>query len=312
MAKSGIKVSAPATVTNIAGGLTTLGMALELPADEIIIKEGSRPGLVITEIRGASKRLSYDIGKNPAGLAAQSLLSYLGENDRPVELEIHKKIPSDAGLGSTAALAAAGVFAVQEYLRAGMSKQELLPFAAVGLQTDDNDALLAHLFPALLGGMILKTDDTISSYKKLYIPSGLCVAVIYPETGRMNKNQVQQTLESNIQLKESNEQAAHLAAFVASMYTSDFELMIQALQNTISSSIPTDAIPYFYDMRNIALQTGAKGFGAAGFGPSMFALCTDSGTAKDIIDAAKILYKTKKTSISTYFSKVNHEGAIAF
>ncbi len=312
MAKSGIKVSAPATITNIAGGLTTLGMALVFPADEIIIREGSSPGLVITEIRGASKHLSYEIEKNPVGLAAQKLLTHLGENDRPIELEIHKKIPLDVGLGSSAALAAAGVYAIQEYLRAGMSKQELIPFAVEGLHADENDDVLAHLFPALLGGMILKTADSLLSYKKLYIPAGLCVAVISPETVQINKNQVQQTLQSNIKFDDSYEQAAYLAAFVASMYTSDFELMTNVLQQTVSSPILTDTIPYYEELKNLAFQTGAKGFGTAGFGPSVYALCTDSGAAKDFIEAAKSLCKTKKIGITTYFSNVNHEGAIVF
>ena len=63
MSKSGIKVFAPASVANVAVGFDILGFALEKPGDEIIIREGSKPGLVITEIQGAGGKLPYDIKK---------------------------------------------------------------------------------------------------------------------------------------------------------------------------------------------------------------------------------------------------------
>ncbi|CAG0905344.1 unnamed protein product, partial [Darwinula stevensoni] len=76
------------------------------PGDEIIIREGSKPGLVITDIQGAGGKLPYDVMKNTAGYAAYRLLEHLGETDRPLEMEIHKKMPFGSGLGSSAASAA--------------------------------------------------------------------------------------------------------------------------------------------------------------------------------------------------------------
>ena len=59
MAKPGIKVFAPASVANVAVGFDILGFALEKPGDEIIIREGSKPGLVITRsrVRAANYRM---------------------------------------------------------------------------------------------------------------------------------------------------------------------------------------------------------------------------------------------------------------
>ncbi|MCZ2102189.1 MAG: homoserine kinase [Chitinophagales bacterium] len=312
MAKTGIKVAAPATITNIAGGLTTLGLALESPADELIIKEGNQPGLVITEIQGASGKLSKVPEKNPAGIAANRLLAHLGQLDRPLSIEIHKKIPMTAGMGSSAGLAACGVFAVQEYLRAGLSKQELLPFALEGLKCTDNDSLVANLIPSLLGGMTLKTEDDIAAYKKLYIPAGLSIALIRPHILLPKQNDFQSILSMNIQVEASLQHAEQLAAFVASMYTSDMVLMTQTLQKTKVHPKISENIPYFDVMQEKAIQLGAAGFGVAGVGPSMYALCTDSGAAHDVIEAAKTLFASQKVDVSTYFSKINHEGAIAF
>lgn len=312
MSKSGIKVSAPATVTNIAGGMTTLGVALESPADEIIIKEGNQSGLIIQEIQGAAKRLSTDIHTNPAGLAALLLLEYLGESHRPLAMDIHKKISLDVGLGSSAALAAAGVFAVNEYLRTGLSKHDILPFAVKAVQNNNVDDGLAHVIPSLMGGMTLITDNVLPSFKKMYIPAGLYIVVICPEIPTSNHIWIKESVSMQKSYNESMDHARHLAAFVASMYTSDMDLMSSALQKVTEQKNIAAQIPGYEEMKEKALMAGASGFGIAGFGPSMYAVCTDSGTAKNIIDEAKILYKTKKYGISIHLSKVNHEGAIAY
>ena len=104
---AGLKVFAPASVANVACGFDILGFALEKPGDEIIVRFRDEPGLKITQITGDGGKLPYDINKNTAGFAAQRLLEHLGETERGIELEIHKKMPFGSGLGSSAASAAA-------------------------------------------------------------------------------------------------------------------------------------------------------------------------------------------------------------
>lgn len=87
---TGIKVFAPASVANVACGFDTLGFALEKPGDEIIARLSDKPGLRITKITGADGKLPYEVERNTAGLAALKLLEHLGEQNRGIELEIHK------------------------------------------------------------------------------------------------------------------------------------------------------------------------------------------------------------------------------
>jgi homoserine kinase len=312
VSKSGIKVSAPATVSNIAGGLNNLGLALETPADEIIIREGNQPGLVITEIQGAAKRLSSNISVNPAGIAAYRLLEHLGETQRPIELEIHKKIALDSGLGSSAALTAAGVYGVNEYLRTGMSRNELLPFTLPAYKAEEAYDTAAHILPSLMGGMILVTDEKELTFKKMYIPAGLHIAVLYPHIQPDNRKWAQMICNKNITFQESLDLSQHLAAFVAAMYTSDMDLMRSTLHKVQPHEEIATLIPEFHTIRDMAFRNGATGFGIAGAGPSMFVLCTDSGAAKNIIEEAGNHFKIIKKGISAYYSRINHEGAIVY
>lgn len=311
MSKPGIKVFAPASVANVAVGFDVLGFALEAPGDEIIVREGKQPGLLISEIQGAGGKLPYDIMKNTAGYAAHRLLQFVGETDRPLEMEIHKKMPFGSGLGSSAASAAAGVFAVNEFLKTGLTKYEILRFAVEGEQIADGAFHADNVAPALLGGMIMIRDNETLDIKKLHIPSGLFVSVIYPHIEILTKES-RGILKQEVSFKDVIRQQGNLGAFVAAMYTSDFGMIGRSLQDLLVEPQRAHLIPHFYAMKEQAMNAGALGFSISGAGPSMFALSDNSGIAEKINEQANLLYQKNKVPVTTYLSKINHEGAIRF
>lgn len=311
MSKPGIKVFAPASVANVAVGFDVLGFALESPGDEIIVREGKQPGLMISEIQGAGGKLPYDIMENTAGYAAHRLLQFVGETDRPLEMEIHKKMPFGSGLGSSAASAAAGVFAVNEFLKTGLTKYEILRFAVEGEQIADGAFHADNVAPALLGGMIMIRDNETLDIKKLHIPSGLFVSVIYPHIEILTKES-RGILKQEVSFKDVIRQQGNLGAFVAAMYTSDFGMIGRSLQDLLVEPQRAHLIPHFYAMKEQAMNAGALGFSISGAGPSMFALSDNSGIAEKINEQANLLYQKNKVPVTTYLSKINHEGAIRF
>lgn len=311
MSKPGIKVFAPASVANVAVGFDVLGFALEAPGDEIIVREGKQPGLMISEIQGAGGKLPYDIMKNTAGYAAHRLLQFVGETDRPLEMEIHKKMPFGSGLGSSAASAAAGVFAVNEFLKTGLTKYEILRFAVEGEQIADGAFHADNVAPSLLGGMIMIRDNETLDIKKLHIPSGLFVSVIYPHIEILTKES-RGILKQEVSFKDVIRQQGNLGAFVAAMYTSDFGMIGRSLQDLLVEPQRAHLIPHFYAMKEQAMNAGALGFSISGAGPSMFALSDNSGIAEKINEQANLLYQKNKVPVTTYLSKINHEGAIRF
>ena len=90
---TGIKVFAPASVANLACGYDILGLALERPGDEIIIRKTDGKGLKINKIFGADRKLPTDIHKNTAGLAAYALLKSVDRIGEGIEMDIYKKMP---------------------------------------------------------------------------------------------------------------------------------------------------------------------------------------------------------------------------
>ncbi len=311
MARPGLKVFAPATVSNVAVGFDILGFALEQPGDEVIVREGSSPGLTIGEIQGSGGRITTDVTLNTATVAGQALLDFLGEGSRPLQMDIHKKMPIGSGMGSSAASAVAGVFAVSEFLRTGMSKSELLPFAMKGERINGVGLPADNVAASLLGGMILLRDNVSFDYKKLPIPPGLYAAVVHPHV-EIITSASRQALSPTLALHDVIRQTGNLASFIAGMYTSDFELIGKALRDVLIEPQRASAIPLFYEMQERAMEAGALGFSISGAGPAMFALCDSSIKAERVIESAHALYASNKQAITTYLSRINHEGVRRF
>jgi homoserine kinase len=159
--------------------------------------------------------------------------------------------------------------------------------------------------------MILIRDNETLDYKKLHIPAGLCVAVIYPHVEVLTRES-RGILTHQVDFKTVIRQQGNLGAFVAAMYTSDIDLIGRCLQDLLVEPQRAHLIPQFYKMKEAALSAGALGFSISGAGPSMFALCRNSVQAEAVVEAAHRLYKPAKVEIDTFISKINHEGAIRF
>lgn len=306
-----IKVFAPASVANVAVGFDILGFALEKPGDEIIVRPGKEKGLRITTITGAQNKLPLEVAKNTAGYAALRLLQHLGEEDCPIEMEIHKKMPFGSGLGSSAASAAGGVFAVNSYLKTGLSKAEILRFAVEGEQIADGAFHADNVAPSLLGGLIMIRDNETLDFKKIHVPPGLFVAVIYPHITVLTRDS-RAILAPDVSLKTVIRQSGNLAGFISSMYTADFDMMRRSLEDLIIEPQRAALIPGFYELKEMALKTGCLGFSISGAGPSMFALCDNSHLAEEICTKATGILAGKKIKSDTFLSKINLEGAFRY
>jgi len=309
MARDVVKVFAPASVANVGVGYDVLGFALEEPGDYVILRYGTKPGLVINEITGDKGKLPREVLKNTAGYAAHRFLADIGELDMPLEMTIQKKMPFGSGLGSSAASAVAGVFAVKELLRKSMHKSEILKYAVEGEQIADGAFHADNVAPSLLGGMVLIRDNPTLDVTKLYIPKGLLAVVIHPNIKILTKDS-RNILSETITLNQHISQSGNLATLVAALYNSDFDKISRCLNDVIIEPQRARLIPYFYEAKEAAMKLGALGFTISGAGPSMFALCNNTLIAENISAALKKIYKDKRIRNTTYISAINQEGAI--
>lgn len=305
----GIKAFAPATVGNIGIGFDILGLALERPGDEVIARKSDTPGLRITKITGAGGKLPYEPEKNTAGVAALRLLEHLGETGRGIELEIHKKMPLNSGLGSSAASAAAATLALSELLRTGMSKRELLPFAWAGERVASGGPQGDNVVPSLLGGIVLVRDNATLDVHRLHVPRGLSVVVVHPKM-ELPTREARAILDPNVPMEKHTRQSANLAAFVLALFNGDIALLGRSLQDEIVEPQRAAMIPGFYEVKAAAMAEGALGCSISGAGPSVFALCSNSLVAENASLAMQRAFAQHRLESQIIISAVNQEGAV--
>jgi homoserine kinase len=305
---NGIKAFGPASIGNLAVGFDILGLCLTAPGDEVIARKSSQPGVKISKITGHQGRLPYEAEKNTAGMAVISLLQSLGREQEGIDLEVQKKLPLGSGMGSSAASAVAAVLAVNELLRLGLSKRELLPHAINGEEVASKSRHADNVAPSLLGGIILCRDHDTLDVHRIYTPSTLQVVLLHPNIEILTAH-ARSILSQQVPLKSMVSQTANLGGLILGLFQSDYELIGRSLKDVVIEPQRASLIPGFYDVQEAAMSQGALGCSISGAGPSVFALCSGTLAAENTAHAMQAAWAKHKIESKIYLSSVNQEGA---
>jgi homoserine kinase len=306
---TGLKVIAPASVSNLACGFDTLGVAIDVVSDEIIGRWVDEPGVHVVEMKGFKKGIPYEAAQNIAAITATSLLKYLGEEGRGLELRINKNIPGGSGLGSSAASATAAAVLVNELLNRPLDKRSLIPFALDGEVCASGARHGDNIVPAMIGGLVLIRDINTFDYHRIYTPPGLFMAILLP--GILISTKAARTiLRPDVPLESMVRQAANLGSFVIGMHNSNLELVKRSMEDHVIEAQRKHLIPHFDAIQETALKLGALGCSISGAGPAIFALCQEKLMATGIAAAMKQIYDIHHIESRTFVGAFNQEGTV--
>ena len=126
---------APASIGNVGVGFDMLGLALSGAGDRVIACRTENDRVTVSEVRGLDGELhpylSTNADENTASIAAQALWDEHG-GEGSVELKVHKGVPLQSGMGSSAASAVAAVVAANALLDTPLPTEALMPYALEG------------------------------------------------------------------------------------------------------------------------------------------------------------------------------------
>lgn len=304
---SDIRVFAPATVANVACGYDVLGFAIDSPGDEVVVRHGTKPGLHITKITGDDGKLPKQAEKNTAGVAALDLLKHLGMTDRSIEMEIHKKMPFGSGLGSSAASAVAGAYAINKLVGEPLNKRQLLPFAMEGEYAADGAWHADNVAPCLLGGIVFIRSNDELDVAQLIAPENLWAAVVHPDIEILTKI-AREILPQEIPLENATQQIGNLGGLLCGLIQSDYGLISRSIHDVIAEPRRQKLIPDFYKAKRAAMGAGALGFSISGAGPSVFALCEGEEIAQNAAKAVSEVFSAIPVTCQSHVSKINPHG----
>lgn len=307
---------APATVSNVACGFDVLGFALEAPGDEVTARFAAPSMNAASAVRidaitgpgGDDGRLPREALRNTAGVAAQALLTALGER-RGVVLSIAKGLPLASGLGGSAASAAAAVVAVDALLDAHAPLEMLIACAIEGEGLGIRSAHPDNIAPALCGGFVLVRHPDPPDIIRLPVPAGLMAVIVHPDL-EVETAKARALLGTTVPLADAIRQWANLGALVDGLHRGDFALISRALQDTIAEPRRAGLVPGLAEIKRAAVEAGALGCSLSGSGPSLFALCRGTDSARRVADA---MARAVKAHIGgepqTYVSIIAPQGA---
>jgi homoserine kinase len=302
-----VTVFAPATVANVACGYDVLGFAIEEPGDYIVVRHAEKPGLRITAITGDDGKLPLSVEKNTAGVAAVDLLHHLGMTDRGIEMEIHKRMPFGSGLGSSAASAVGGAYAVNRLLGEPLTKKQILPFAMTGEASADGAWHADNVGPCLLGGIVFIRDNNELDVAQLPVPDNLWAAVVHPDIEILTKV-AREILPKEIPLSNVTQQIGNLGGLICGLIQSDYGLISRSIHDVIAEPRRQKLIPEFYKAKRAAMGAGALGFSISGAGPSVFALCEGRERAEKVGAAVTEVFTHISLNNQVHISPINQSG----
>ncbi len=301
-----IRVFAPATVANVACGFDVLGFAIDKPGDELIMEITPEKGVQIIDIEGDGGVLPRDAKKNSATVAIQDYLDFINA-DFGCKIWLKKMMPSGSGLGSSAASAVAGVFAINMLCDEQLSKEEMLPFLLNAEKAACDAAIADNVAASLFGGFILVRSYEPLDILQIPVPEDLWCAVINPHVIVLTK-EAREILPKEIPLAHSLRQSANVGGLMVGLLRGDYDLIGRSLIDYIAEPYRSKLIPGFYDMKNAAIEAGALGSSISGSGPSVFALCHGKEAAQKVGDAMKDVMDKLNIGADVYVSKVNNHG----
>jgi homoserine kinase len=302
---------APASIGNVGVGFDMLGLALGGGAgDTVIATRCEAPGITIAEVRGLDGEihpyLATDPKENTASIAAQALWDAAGARGG-VSLKVHKGVPLQSGMGSSAASAVAAVVAVNALLDEPLEHPDLLPYALEGEKYASGGEHADNVAPSLLGGLVLCPTVLLPEVVRLPVPRGVCAVLVHPEL-QVNTAHARRGLARGYSMQQWLQQQGYLAGFIAACMSGDVGLIGRTLRDVVIEPQRAAAVPCFEAVKAAAMRAGALGCSLSGSGPSIFALCEER-SARNLASTMEQACRTLGIDCQSWVSPMDAAGA---
>lgn len=276
---------APASIGNLGVGFDMLGLAIAGVGDRVTARRTQGSAVTVKEVFGLDGQphpyLSKDAECNTASIAAAALWRAAAAPGG-LELVVHKGIPLQSGMGSSAASAVAATVAANALLDTPREPQELLLYAAEGERFASGGVHADNIAPSLLGGLVLCPQQLLPDVVQLATNPDIVSVVLHPHM-QIDTAASRRSLARGYSMEQWLAQQGFLAAFVAACERKDVTLMRQSLHDVVIEPQRAPSVPCFAGVKEAALKADAIGCSLSGSGPSIFALCSERRAGRVVV-----------------------------
>ncbi|MBZ0286468.1 MAG: hypothetical protein K8I30_02555, partial [Anaerolineae bacterium] len=244
-----VKITLPATITNLGPGLNSLGLAVGLYTSIEISKRDDESLVVETSGEGAGR---YGTGlRHPVVLA---LMRVFQKQERAVlgmTVKVNNNIPLESGLGAEAAFWVAGVIGANNLLGAGYSRENILEIAANISHAPD------QTLTTIMGGL---TASIINSDRMIHrtLPVGaLNVIMVLPEITDYAAD-VSRVKPERVSWNDAVHNLSRIPLLVEALRTGDLGLIGQVIEDRLYLPYLKSHIAGYDHVAEMARRSGAQ------------------------------------------------------
>jgi len=294
-----VKITLPATLTNIGPGLGTLGLAVGLRASVELLDRGNAE-LVVKSSGTDAKRYPSPYS-HPVVLAAMRLFQSQERAPAGFTAYVNNPIPPRSGLGGETALTLAGVIGAANLLDLSLSRDELLEIAAEIIGSGDG------VIAAALGGLTAGSLGKDGLVYRPLAPAELSVVVVFPRIRRY-ANRTPKALNKTVPYPDALFHLSRLPMLIDAFQSGDIDALGTLLEDRIHTPNLLKYHKHYEDAAEAARKAGASGVSLTDLGPSLVAFTNQDHEA--VQEAICAVFEENQIDTESWVLPVDRQGIV--
>jgi homoserine kinase len=292
-----VKITLPATITNLGPGLNSLGLAIGLYTTIEISRREDDQLVVETEGEGAGR---YGMGlRHPTALAIMRLFQKQENAILGLNVKVSNNIPLNSGLGAEAAFWVAGVIGANNLMGAIYNRLQVLELAA----------LISHLpsqvVTSIMGGLTASfTHAEQLVYRALPI-SGLKIIIVLPEL-KQYTSEGAKVKPDRVPLNDALFNLSRVPLLVEALRIGDLKLIGQLMDDRLHVPYLKTQITGYDHVAEMARRAGALAVSLSGDGPALIAFAESNH--KQIATTMQLAFENSGLKSRTWIVPVDTQG----
>jgi homoserine kinase len=292
-----IKITVPATLTNIGPGIQSLSLAIGLHA-QVEFSERRDTTVQVEHTGLGADRYSQGLD-HPALLAAIRVFQQQEQAPIGFNVRIKSVIPPYSGLGAETALTVAGVIGAVNLLSINLSREHILNIAGEVLGRVDGAVA------AILGGLTVGTIHEGDVYYRTLSMAETKLVVVYPRIKRYSRR-VAKAIGKTVTYDDAIDHLARLPLLIDALERGELEIVDKLIDDHFNIPHLIKNHPHFDEAVDVAQRAGALGVTLTGRGPALIAFTRDHH--QEISEAICRVFRQNEIEVKAWVVPIDRQG----
>lgn len=294
-----VKITLPATVTNLGPGLNSLGLAIGLYTTIEISRRSDEQLIVEAEGEGAGR---YGMGlRHPTALAMMRLFQKQEKAILGLNIKVNNNIPLNSGLGAEAAFWVAGVIGANNLMNGIYNRKQILEMAAL------ISGLPSQVVTSIMGGLTASFTSGEQVIYRALPASSLRVVIALPQLKQYNAEGAK-VKPDRVPLSDALFNLSRVPLLVEALRVGDLKLIGQLMDDRLHVPYLKPQINGFDHASEMARRAGALAVSLSGDGPALVAFAENNH--KQIATTLELAFENSGVKARTWVVPIDTQGVV--